>query len=69
MTDSGTVDMHINPYEYVNDIRVNLLLSCDISFALRYFIKPEMRYIGILLNHSHAHYIGLLVTGFGLLSH
>jgi hypothetical protein len=34
MTDSGTVDVHIDPYEYTNDIRVNLWLSCVIPFAL-----------------------------------
>ena len=26
MTDSGTVDIHIGPYDYTNDIRVNLWL-------------------------------------------
>jgi hypothetical protein len=24
MTDSGTVDIHISPYDYMNDIRANL---------------------------------------------
>jgi hypothetical protein len=24
MTDRGTVDIHIDPYDYTNDIRVNL---------------------------------------------
>ena len=42
MTDSGTVDVHIDPYDYMNDIRVNLWLSCCIPFASRYFTKPEM---------------------------
>ena len=40
MTDSGTVDIHIGPYDYTNDIRVNLWLSCDVPFASRYFTKP-----------------------------
>ncbi|VAI76036.1 unnamed protein product [Triticum turgidum subsp. durum] len=29
MTDSGTVDIHISLYDYTNDIRVNLWLSCE----------------------------------------
>ena len=69
MTDSGTVHVHIDPYEYMNGIRVNLWLSCAIPFTSRYFTKPEVRYIGILLSHTHAHYTVLLVTGFVLLSH
>ena len=68
MTDSGTVDTHIDPYDYTNDIGVNLWLSCDVPFALRYFTKSEVRYIGILLSHTHGHYTSLLVAGFALLS-
>ena len=68
MTDSGTMNVHIDPYEYMNDIRVNLWLSCAIPFAMRYFTKSEVGYIVILLSHSHAHYICLLVSGFVLLS-
>ena len=68
MTDSGTVDIHIGPYDYMNDIRVNLWLSCDVPFASRYFTKPEVRYIGIPLSYTHAHYTGLLITDFVLLS-
>ena len=69
MTDSGTMDVHIDPYDYTNDIQVNLWLSCAIPFASWYFTKPEVRYISILLSHYHAHYTSLLVTGFVLLSH
>ena len=50
MTDSRIVDIHIDPYDYKNDIQVNLWLSCDVSFALLYFTKPEVRYISILLS-------------------
>ena len=67
MTDSETVDIHIDPYEHMNDIRVNLWLSCDVPFASRYFTKPEVIYIGIHLSHSHVHYTGLLVTDLVLL--
>ena len=68
MINSGTMDIHVDPYTHTNDIRVNLWLSYAIPFASRYFTKPEVRYIDILLSHSHAHYTGLLVTGFVLLS-
>ena len=67
MINSETVDIHIDPYEYTDDIRVNLWLSCAIPFAMRYFTKSEVGYIVILLSHSHAHYICLLVSGFVLL--
>ena len=40
MTDSGTMDIHIGPYDYTNDIQVNLWLSCDVPFASQYFAKP-----------------------------
>ena len=66
MTDSETVDVHIDPYDYMNDIRVNLWLSCDVPFASRYFTKLET--IDILLSHAHAHYTINIVTGFVLLS-
>ena len=68
MTDGGTVDIHIGTYDYTNDIRVNLWLSHTIPFASRYITKPEVIYIGIPVSHSHAHYTGLLITDFFLLS-
>jgi hypothetical protein len=40
MIDKGTMDVHIDPYEYTNDIRVNLWLSCDVPFDSGYFTKP-----------------------------
>ena len=67
MIDNGTVDIHIGPYDYTNDIRVNLWLSCDVPFASRYFTKLRMlRYPPESL---HAHYTDILVTSFVLLSH
>jgi hypothetical protein len=66
MTDSGTVDVHIDPYEHTNDIRLNLWLSCDLPFALWYFTKPGM--LQYPPESSHAHYTFILVTGFVLLS-
>jgi hypothetical protein len=66
MTDSGTVDFHISPYEHTNNIWANLWLSCDVPFASRYFTKPRVhRYPP---ESSHAHYTDILVTGFVLLS-
>ena len=66
MTDSGTLDVHIDPYEHTNDIRVNLWFSCDIPFALRYFTKPWMHRDPP--ESTHAHHTKILVTGFVLLS-
>ena len=54
MTDSRTVDIHTGPYDYTNNIRVNLWLSCDVPFASRYFTKPGMH--GYPLSHHYAHY-------------
>ena len=68
MTDSGTVDFHSNSYEHTNDIWVNFWLLCDVPFASWYFKKPVVRYINILLSHTHAHYTGLLITDYVLLS-
>jgi hypothetical protein len=68
MTDSRTMDVHIDPYDYTNDIRVNLWLSCDVPFASQYFTKNP-GCIDILLSHAHAHYTFDLVAGFVLLSH
>ena len=66
MTDSGTVDVHIDPYEHTNAILVNLWLSCDVPFASRYFTKPGMhRYPP---ESSHTHYASYLVTGIVLFS-
>ena len=69
MINSGTVDIDIDPCEYMNDIRVDLWLSYVVPFDSRYFTKPKVRFSGILLSHSHAHYTGLLITSFFLLSH
>ena len=68
MTDSGTVDVHIGPYHYTNDIRVNLWLSYDVPFTPRYFTKPDVGCISIILIHHHARCTDLLVTDFVLLS-
>ena len=42
MTDTGTMGIHIGPYDYTNDIRVNVWLSCDVTFATLYFTKPRV---------------------------
>ena len=63
MTDSGTVDVHIGPSKYMNDIRgyhVMLPLLPDTS--------QNPGCIGILLSDHYAHYTKILVTGFVLLS-
>ena len=66
MTNSGTVDIHISPCDYTNDIRVNRWLSCVVPFASWYFTKPDVhRYPP---ESYHAHYTVSPVTGFVLLS-
>ena len=60
MTDSGTVDIHIGPYDYTNDIRVNLWLSCDVPFVPCTLQNSVC--IGILLSRHHAHYTIAPVT-------
>ena len=66
MTDSGTVDIHIGPYDYTNDIRVNL--GYHVAFPLLRDTLQKSVCIGILLSHTHAHNTGLLVVDFVLLS-
>lgn len=70
MTDSGTMDIHIDSHEYMNDIRVNLLLSCVIPFGSRYFTnKPRWDVlVSSWVIQMLTSYIGLLVTSFVLLS-
>ena len=65
MIDIETMDVHIDPYDYTNDIRVNLWLSCDVPFASRYFTKPEMHLYPS--ESSLAHHTVILITGFVLL--
>ena len=69
MTDTRTVDVHIDPYEYMNEIGANLWLSSAIPFALPYFTKIEVRRIGILFRHTHSHYAIILIISFVLLSY
>ena len=66
MTDSRTVDVQIDPYDYTTEIRVNLRLSCAVPFSSQYF--TNLRCIGILLSHTHAHYTVIRVSSFVLLS-
>ena len=66
MTDSGTVDIHIGPYDYTNDIRVNL--GYHVMFPLLRDTLQNPVCIGILLSHHHAHYTVAPVIGFVLLS-
>ena len=66
MTDSGTLDIHIGPYDYTNDIRVNL--GYHVVFPFLCDTLQNSAYIGIRLSHHHAHYTVAPVTGFVLLS-
>ena len=53
MTDSGTVDIHIGPYDYTNDIRANL--GYHVMFHLLRDTLQNPVCIGILLSHHHAY--------------
>ena len=66
MTDSGTVDIHIGPYDYTNDCRVNL--GYHVMFPLLHDTLQNPVCIGILLSHHHTHYTVAPVIGFVLLS-
>ena len=62
----GTVEVHIDPYDYKNDIRANLGYQVMFSFLCDTLQNPGC--IGILLSHHHAHCIEILVTDFVLLA-
>src|SRR3990170_3477960 len=49
MTDGGTVDVHIDPYEHTNDIRVNLCYH--VMFPLLCDTLQNPGCISILLSH------------------
>jgi hypothetical protein len=53
MTDSGTVDIHIGPYDYTNVIRANL--GYHVMFPLLHDTLQNPMCIGILLSHHHAY--------------
>ena len=53
MTDNGTVDIHIGPYDYTNDIRANL--GYHVMFPLLRDTLQNPVCIGILLSHHHAY--------------
>ena len=67
MTDSAIVDIHIGPYDYMNDIKVSL--GYHGMFPLLRDTLQNPVCVGILLSYHHAHYTVALVTGFVLLSH
>jgi hypothetical protein len=53
MTDSETVDIHIGPYDYTNDVRVNL--GYHVMFPLLHGTLQNLVCIGILLIHHRAY--------------
>ena len=59
MADSGTVGVHINPYDYTDDIRVN---GYHLMFPLLRDTLQNPVCISILLSHHHAHYTVAPVT-------
>ena len=67
MTDSGIVDVHIDPYYYMNNI------ECTFGYRVMFHLLRDTLQnpvcIGIPLSHHHAHYTIASITGFVLLSH
>jgi hypothetical protein len=53
MADSETVDIHIGPYDYTNDIRANL--GYHVMFPLLHNTLQNPVCISILLSHHHAY--------------
>jgi hypothetical protein len=69
MINSGTVDIHIDPYTHTNEYlsepvvcRVLFLFLCDMLQT------PEVRHIGLPMDQQLVHYASYLVTGFLLFS-
>ena len=60
------MDILIGPYDYTNDIRVNLCYH--VMLLLLHDTLENPGCIGIPRSHHHAHYTIALVTGFVLLS-
>ena len=56
MTDSGTVDVHIDTYDYTNAIQCKWNFSYHVMFPLLHDTSQNLGCIGILLSHAHAHY-------------
>ena len=69
MINSGTVDIHIDPYTHTNEYSsepvVAVCYSCCFDDMLQ---TPEVRLIGIPVNQQLVHYASYLVTGFVLFS-
>ena len=69
MINSGTVDIHIDPYTHTNGYSSEPLVDCMLFLLLRDMLqKPEVRFIGIPVNQQLVHYASFLVTGFVLFS-
>ena len=69
MSNSGTVDTHIDPYTHTNKYSSEPPV-CRVLFLLLHDMlqTPEVRFIGIPVDQQLVHYASYLVTGFVLFS-
>ena len=69
MINSGTVDIHIDPYTHTNEYSSEPVV-CRVLFLLLHDMlqTPEVRLIGIPVDQQLVHYASYLVTGIVLFS-
>ena len=69
MINSGTVDIHINPYTHTNEYSSEPVSFCVLFLLLHDMLQtPKVRLIGIPVDQQLVHYASYLVTGFVLFS-
>ena len=69
MINSGTVDIHIDPYTHTNEYSSEPVVCRVLFLLLRDMLQtPEVRLIGIPVDQQLVHYASYLVTGFVLFS-
>ena len=69
MINSGTVDIHIDPYTHTNEYSSEPLVTMLLFLLLRDMLqKPEVRFISIPVNQQLVHYASFLIISFVLFS-
>ena len=67
MINSGTVDIHIDPYTHTHEYSSEPLVYCMLFLLLRDMLQiPEVRFNAIPVNQQLVHHVSCLVTGFVL---
>ena len=69
MINSGTMDIHIDPYTHMNEYSSEPIV-CHVLFMLLHDMlqTPKVRLIGIPMDQQFVHYDSYLVTSFVLFS-